>query len=1331
MTWRMKMPLKILTGVLAFLLLAVLAAMLTVRSDWFGEKLRERIIVEVEKATGGKAEIGAFSFDWRSLRAEVRNLTIHGTEPDSYPPLFRAESVAIGLRIVSAFRRDIDIELLELHRLEVSIEVDADGKTNFPERPARSQAEQNPVEPLLDLAVKRLTITGGIFRYASRTVPFDLSGENLEARSSYEAAGPRYRGQLAMKRIQIDSPDTIPLVFDSDLEWILDRDRITIQRARLEMEKSRVELSGGITNIKAPNASFDVRASLAIEELAAPLQLPLLPRGTLELTGDTNIDSAGYRANAVMKAEGLGFKQGQVQITGISASSQIAASPEAIRLNALTVAALDGGFTGEAVVEQLRNFRIDGRLRNLSIQKLAPRLQAENIVWSGIVSGPLQLQGELPGGSEPGLAGNGQFTVLPTSGGLPLEGSLDIKFSQPDGRVEFGPSYMAWLSSRVDFSGVLGEEILTGVTTEDLDDLLPVIKLSGKQPPETLPVRLRQSEASFEGLVSGLPGDPNVVGDLSLGPFLFRDHTVDRLAAHLEYSGSRLQLANFSILQNQARLRGDIEVGLQDGVISDDSVLGGEISLTGASVSRILRDIDNDLPIDGALSGAAKLTGTVSSPRLLASMNVDAVSAYGEKFNQLRAEVRYSTDLLEVISGRIEAAPGIIAFRGAYEHAAGIWENGRLRFDLSGEALHMAQFSAIEEYRAGLDARLDWRLSGSAEVSDRSPRLTSLTGEASILDLAFDDKRLGSVRLNAGTSRNVLAIRGSAGLIDAKLTINAEWSLARNSFGLGQIAFTGLTLNGLREVGLLGGTDVQSYADGVMDGEIGFSGPILEPATWTGMAKVTRMVVTPRTEQKGENSRDLTLRNAGPLQFAINSERISIQTARMISEDTDLNATGTLSFRRRNPWNLHLKGSLDLAALDAVKPDLMARGKSTMDVLVRGSLLEPQVNGRLEFENASFHLRELPNGLENANGAILFDRTRATVEKFSSRTGGGDLALAGFIGFGGEELIYRLQAQARKVRVRYPEGVSTLLNANLDFIGTSTRSTLSGEVTVTRAAFNPGTDIGGVLAETTRQASRAEITNPFLRGMQFDIRVSTGASAEFLTSLTRDIELEADLQLRGGPAKPILLGRVAVHRGEIQFFGNKYSIVQGEITFYNPVKIEPVLAMDLETRVRGYTVMLNFTGVLDKLNFSYRSDPPLQSREILALLTVGRAPQYARSGSGGQSASGQSFLQAGGNSLLGQALAAPVTSRLQRFFGVSRIKIDPQLTGVDNTPETHITVEQQLSREITLTYVTNLARTQQQIVRVEWNLSQDWSLYAVRDSNGVFGVDFMYRRLFK
>ena len=58
-------------------------------------------------------------------------------------------------------------------------------------------------------------------------------------------------------------------------------------------------------------------------------------------------------------------------------------------------------------------------------------------------------------------------------------------------------------------------------------------------------------------------------------------------------------------------------------------------------------------------------------------------------------------------------------------------------------------------------------------------------------------------------------------------------------------------------------------------------------------------------------------------------------------------------------------------------------------------------------------------------------------------------------------------------------------------------------------------------------------------------------------------------------------------------------------------------------------------------------------------------------------------------------------------------------------------MEQQLSREITITYITNLSRTQEKIVRLQWDFSRDFSMLALRDENGVFGIDFLYRRRFK
>jgi len=77
------------------------------------------------------------------------------------------------------------------------------------------------------------------------------------------------------------------------------------------------------------------------------------------------------------------------------------------------------------------------------------------------------------------------------------------------------------------------------------------------------------------------------------------------------------------------------------------------------------------------------------------------------------------------------------------------------------------------------------------------------------------------------------------------------------------------------------------------------------------------------------------------------------------------------------------------------------------------------------------------------------------------------------------------------------------------------------------------------------------------------------------------------------------------------------------------------------------------------------------------------------------------------------------------------VKIDPALTGIDNLPSARLTIEQQVSRDITLTYVTNLNRTQEQIVRLQWDLNRQWSAVAVRNSNGLFGVDIQFRKRFK
>ena len=80
---------------------------------------------------------------------------------------------------------------------------------------------------------------------------------------------------------------------------------------------------------------------------------------------------------------------------------------------------------------------------------------------------------------------------------------------------------------------------------------------------------------------------------------------------------------------------------------------------------------------------------------------------------------------------------------------------------------------------------------------------------------------------------------------------------------------------------------------------------------------------------------------------------------------------------------------------------------------------------------------------------------------------------------------------------------------------------------------------------------------------------------------------------------------------------------------------------------------------------------------------------------------------------------------------MSNLRIDPAIGGVENNPQARLTLEQQVTRDITFTYITNVTQSNPQVVRVEWSLGRNWSAVALREENGEFGLDFYFKKRFK
>src|SRR5947209_5513201 len=241
--------------------------------------------------------------------------------------------------------------------------------------------------------------------------------------------------------------------------------------------------------------------------------------------------------------------------------------------------------------------------------------------------------------------------------------------------------------------------------------------------------------------------------------------------------------------------------------------------------------------------------------------------------------------------------------------------------------------------------------------------------------------------------------------------------------------------------------------------------------------------------------------------------------------------------------------------------------------------------------------------------------------------------------------------------------------------------------------------------------------------MHLDLHITSAPELRVETTLAK-LSGDLDLHVRGTAARPAIVGRVNIAEGDIFFNGTKYQLERGDITFSNPLTIEPVINIDMSARVQDYDVTIGLHGSATGgkgMSMTYRSDPPLSNADIIALLAFGRTRDqtlYTASQPGGQSTNDAATAS---NAILGEALNTTFSDRVQRLFGASRVKIDPQFIGAENNPSARVTIEQQLRTDITFTYVTSLTQSAETVIQGEYNIDKNRSGVHVRDKNGVLG----------
>jgi translocation and assembly module TamB len=1311
-----------------FCLFALLGVMV-LRSSWFRETVRVKIVETVETATGGKVEVGSFHYDWSSMRAGVTGFTLHGLESKERRPLFHADSILLAIHIRSLLGREVDLRELVIEKPELHIYVDEQGNTNFP-GPKTEGPSRNVIQDLIRLKIQKTRLTNGLVEYDNRELPFAVVAENLSAAMSYAPASGGYALELGANKLRFPQFRDFAFQFGGTLK----ANQLDIEKAEFRLEKSRLALDGVLTGWK----TVDVKAKYqGVVDLAEFPEWPLR-EGLAEVAGDAswNSENAGYRVGGHLIAKGLGVRQPEFTLAGARLTGDFVLQDNSLALSPFRLDALEGSLGGKAAVRDWNKFTVEAAVKDMSFAAALRTFSGDPLDWDGLVSGPVELTGRFGKDGVSDLTLTAEAAIEPKEGRLPAEGGARVRWSQATREVEIEDGVLQTPKSRIHADGTIGKRLQAALVTTDVNDLEPFIDLLAGTQNFEFPFHLEEGEARVDAVLRGPIDNPEIEARVAIRRPVVDGYRVESARADVSLSKSGMRLSGIDVVNRGDRVAGTVSVALSDWRITAESAIQGRLKAESPDVAGLMKLAGLEYPVAGSIRTDIDVRGVVDRPAVDLKFSGQNVRIGGETLSELSGELSSNAPGELELKGNAKVEGGQVRLSGSFRHPRGDWRNGELSLEIHEAGFELATSETAQQVweKSGGEVRLDANL--RAKLNDGELRVEGVDGSLAVDNLEHRGEKYGNLRVESKTQQGntLLSLTGSVGGRPVRGTGKIGLSPgypAAIELDTGRLPIALIADLTRSEPMPSEGLPVKGF----VEAKVNWRGRLTEPKRGEGTLTIPAFQLRAKGSAVGDlesDPGDTSLRNATPVVVDFDTDTARIRTARFVAKDTSLTVNGVYSLGSKTPWDMSVNGSVNLAVADGLSPDLTSSGVARISANIRGEAANPRINGRMTVQNASFYLKGLANGLDRVNGVVLFSQNRANIQEFTGYSGGGKFQIGGFIGFEGSAPTFRLTANARDIRVRYPEGVSTVVDTDLELTGSTARMLLSGLLTLDRVSLNTETDLGSMITGSSNPIPVPATQNEFLRNLQFDVRVKTAPNATFQTQYTQDLQLASELRLRGSPAKPVLLGGVRVNQGEIQFFGNRYTISRGEVLFYNTATVQPSLNLDLETRIRGVTVYINLSGPLSRLNINYRSEPPLQSSEIIALLTVGRAPTSLSSSIPLNDPSRTSPLQgASSSALLGGAISSGASSFANRFFGVSRVKIDPNVTGVENIPQARLTLEQSISRDVTLTFSTNLSRTNQQIIRVEWDLSREWSVVAVRDESGAFGVDFFLRKRFK
>jgi autotransporter translocation and assembly factor TamB len=1301
------------------------AAVAVMSTAWFHRSLAARVVSSLESLTGARVQLGGLDVQPAIFQATLRGLVLHGTEPASEPPLLSAQTVVVGINPLSALRRKLLLRRLDGEDVEVRIQTYPDGSTNVP------GPRGDFLGDLLDLSIGTLTVARSSLFWGDQRVPLEASARHVAVLLRHDRPR-RYSGAVAFSETRFETPrwSLPPVTFATQLEFSSAWLRLPALHFRVPGKAGGVSGQGAFSLQRLPaiEAELSLQAKGEIPLLARTLRIPELEGGSFNGEGHVSYRSGEFAGRGRVRASRVSIHSGSVQPAPFDLASDYAFDRRHVALTQWTVSLLGGRAQGRGDVRlegPLPMFTLTAQLHELDLGKALRAVSGGEALLAF-----LPVASRLDGAVD--AAWRGQLRDFTSKFDLSLVPPAEAPASRPlsgfaRGTATIAPSPSVNLTeaelhtphSSLKARGTLGatqSNLAVEFATSDFEeDRRPMEAMLGASQP--LPVLLKSS-AAFSGAVLGSLSHPEIRGRLELGPFEYRGWSWSDFEANVIAAPNQLRVSEGKLLAGASAVRFDVSAGLDRWELTPGSPLRIAVEAEGASLEGLRDALNLHAAVSGQLTCRLVLEGTRSSLGGSGAVRIERGAVSQEPFDSLAATVR--------VDGFRWALEGIELRKGAGK------VTGRASIDASrrefSAEVHGTDFSLAEikalpgpgaqgsgASRAGvLEGRLSFDL--RAHGTRENPQLQA---DIALRGARFNATSLGDFEGQAGWEGRRIEfegnLQGPGGVlrVAGRVQTQDQWPL--------QVTAKYANFRADPWIDLLRGGRLKVAI--TASGSVDCSGPLKGPGG---------LEVRGRADKLEVGVADLMWQNDRPVNLAYADRVLTVSPFGLRGPSTDLEIEGSIHWAEPATMSFAVEGHGDAKLLKILSPALESAGNFDLTLHAGGNPVEPALDGTLSIRNLSLGYADLPFRLAGLNGEIQLSGDRFTIRSLRAARGGSSIDVTGSGTLFGTPKI-DLQANFNQARVEFPTQITSSLSGNLHLTGTPEGGQLAGQLTIRQMFvsedFNWIAWIGQVGGRPLAQPSG--IASPVASKIRLDVEVSSDPEVRLETP-SHDLTLVAtiDMKAQGTLANPVGFGNIHIQSGEVVApRGDHYKLTRGDISFTNPFRTQVFVDLEAQTRIQHYDLTVDVTGPLDHLKPSYHSDPPLPTSDVLGLL-VGGSPreQQAMTASGSSS---QAARTMGASLLLQQALSSQVSGRIRRLFGISQLKIDPNVYGPGAGAGPRVTFQEQIARDFTITYSTNTAGTVQRVIQIEYDLSDRISLVGERDQNGVLGVEVRFRHRFR